>query len=92
MARRQHMTLSVVLAFVILLSITYVFSGSGSSQPQLSHSQGDTVSYNGPPSKAIKEHTRAKDEANGGFGIDMDSLPKLNGDSVAPKLENATLK
>lgn len=88
MPRRQHMTLSVVVAFILLLSITYMFSGSGSSQPHLSHSQGDAS----PPSKAIKEHTRAKDDANGGFGIDMDSLPKLNGDSVAPKLENATLK
>ena len=80
MARRQHLALTVVLALVVFFSISYLFT-STSSTPE-------TAIYR-PPVDNLGSSGDAQ-----GFQLDLDAMPVgvLEGESIAPKLENATLK
>lgn len=91
MARRQNLALSVALAFALIFSFTYLFS---TSSPALS---------NGVPAAGISRPGSAgsppppqdaRDAAEKPFAVDLNAVPGaiLDGDSIAPKLENATLK
>lgn len=83
MARRQHFTLTVVLILIGIFSLSYLFSGP-SSNVDVEQRQVDKV----PPLKEGAESTQSD------FSIDLTSMPMgiLEGDAIAPKLENATLK
>lgn len=76
MARRQHLLATIVLAFVLFFSISYLFS----SEPKTV----DHVSLKGD----------GPVDSDKGFIVDLDAIPVgiLEGESIAPKLENATLK
>ncbi|KAG8414778.1 hypothetical protein J3459_009689 [Metarhizium acridum] len=88
MARRQHLTLTILLAVVVLLSITYVFSGSSALSPAGLLKSGRNSEV--PLTADGKKPTPA---SKPGFEIDLEAVPDLSeGDSIAPKLENATLK
>lgn len=78
MARRQHLTLSVLLGVCLFFSITYLFSGSSSHHV-------DRI-------PAPKSESPA--ESRSQFKVDLPDMPAslLEGESIAPKLENATLK
>lgn len=71
MARRQHLTATVLLAVVLFFTITYLLSGT--SSPGVDRTPAESKSE---------------------FKVDLDDMPAslLEGDSIAPKLENATLK
>ncbi|KOS18738.1 FAD-linked sulfhydryl oxidase ERV2 [Escovopsis weberi] len=79
MARRQHLTLLLVLAVALLLSISYYFSA-------------DRALARAPA--ALRPAPDEDARAVGHFAVDIGDLPSgiLSGDSIAPKLENATLK
>lgn len=92
MARRQHLTLTVVLGFVVFLSLTYFFAGSSSTNVQrASYVHGAAPDAKGTHNKGNVEAPRDS-KSDAGFTVDFDNLPSLEGDSIAPKLENATLK
>lgn len=76
MARRQHLALAVILAFVLFFSISYLFSSETGTDDHV----------------ALKGGSPAGSDK--GFTVDFDALPVgiLEGESIAPKLENATLK
>ena len=78
MARRQHFALTLVLAVVLFLSLSYFYSSSSAG-----HGAGALPSLKQDPTGSEP-----------GFQLDLDSIPSglLAGDSIAPKLENATLK
>ncbi|KAM5345304.1 hypothetical protein ACJ41O_011166 [Fusarium nematophilum] len=79
MARRQHLTLTFVLVLAAFFTLSYFFSGpSRSDVPQFQNGLSDPL----------------KEEARSEFSADLDALPAglLDGESIAPKLENATLK
>jgi hypothetical protein len=91
MARRQHLTATIALGFLLILSITYLFSDSSSiSRAQLLVSgRGAEV----PLQPADPKSALASTEPDSKFKIDLDGVPSLpDGDSIAPKMENATLK
>jgi hypothetical protein len=71
MARRQHLTLSILLVVLLFFSISYFFSGSSSHDVD-----------------------RIPAESKSEFKVDLSGMPSslLDGESIAPKLENATLK
>ncbi|GAO18370.1 hypothetical protein UVI_02044130 [Ustilaginoidea virens] len=80
MARRQHLSLTMLLAVVVFFSITYLFGTSGPADAAAA--AADPKSTAPPPA-----------EPKSDLKIDLDSIPDLSdGDSIAPKLENATLK
>jgi FAD-linked sulfhydryl oxidase len=78
MARRQHLTLSVLLGVFLFFSITYFFSGSSSH-----HVDRIPAPMGESPAESRSE-----------FKVDLPEMPAsmLEGESIAPKLENATLK
>lgn len=90
MARRQHLTLTLIVAVILFFSISYFFSSTPRSVDGFHLHQDDAPRAAAPPTKGqtIKEAARDAE----GFKIDIDDLPSLEGDSIAPKLENATLK
>lgn len=77
MARRQHITLSFILVLAGFFTLSYLFSG---------------------PSRSVVlpklDNEPLKEEARSEFSSDLDALAPsfLTGDSIAPKLENATIK
>ncbi|RSL40588.1 hypothetical protein CEP53_013271 [Fusarium sp. AF-6] len=79
MARRQHLTLTFVLVLSVFFTLSYFFSGPSSSA---------TPRLNDGLDVPLKDTPRSE------FAADLDSLPSglLDGASIAPKLENATLK
>lgn len=84
MARRQHLTLTVVVLLMVFFSITYLFSGPATTRVQ-----------DGGKEYLHKDEAIVpmKMEHEGDFNVDLDALPViLEGESIAPKLENATLK
>lgn len=88
MARRQHLTLTLIVAVVLFFSISYFFSSTPRSVDGF-HLHNDDAPRAAPAKgQTIKEAARDAE----GFKIDIDDLPSLEGDSIAPKLENATLK
>jgi FAD-linked sulfhydryl oxidase len=76
MARRQHLTLMVVLTVLALLSLSYLFSSSEDHQPEV------LVNKHAP--------TSSKSDGQADLGSIPDGI--LKGGSIAPKLENATAK
>ncbi|EFQ35527.1 Erv1/Alr family protein [Colletotrichum graminicola] len=79
MARRQHLSLMVLLAVVVFFSISYLFSSS-TSEPS---------SPAPPPAAAAKgDSPESADMPD----LDHISASILTGESIAPKLENATAK
>ncbi|EJT71792.1 FAD-linked sulfhydryl oxidase ALR [Gaeumannomyces tritici R3-111a-1] len=82
MARRQHLTLVVAFSIVAFLTFTYMLSSSGSRLPNT-----PAVSLGQPPSG--KQSVPDQDASKPNLAISPDIL---TGGSIAPKLENATLK
>jgi hypothetical protein len=109
MARRQHLTLSLLLIVFFLITLSYFFSGPSvptsadllrgvvNQQPQSPNPERpvadgedkDAEAKKNPVQEAVRDSS-----AESSFSIDLDSLPTVEegGDSIAPKLENATLK
>ncbi|KAK0386151.1 hypothetical protein NLU13_5988 [Sarocladium strictum] len=87
MTRRQNLALSVALAFALFFSITYLFSSSGSGLATSSKPGTALV----PPAPQDARDAAAAEKP---FFVDLSAVPAalLEGDSIAPKLENATLK
>ena len=81
MARRQHLTLTFVLVLVAFCTLSYLFSGPSRSPPVPGFEKPVT-------SEPLKEGERSE------FAVDINAIPEgiLDGESIAPKLENATLK
>lgn len=107
MARRQHLTLSLLLIVFLFLSISYFFTSApaaardraaslvGAAVPnkqQPAQASTDDQQHNLNHNDATQPANVAAPSATPGFSIDLGSLPSLEGDSIAPKLENATLK
>ncbi|KAK2600133.1 hypothetical protein QQS21_005148 [Conoideocrella luteorostrata] len=98
MARRQHLTLAVLLVFIVLMSISYLFSGPSSFKPHaptLKSGREAEVPLREVGKPTDQQPTAAPPSADpkSDFKIDLDAIPNLSeGDSIAPKLENATLK
>ena len=90
MARRQNLALSVALAFALFFSITYLFSNAPPHSDDLGGLAPDDHSK---PHVAVVP-PKAEDPRDAApFKLDLDSAAALfEGDSIAPKLENATLK
>lgn len=95
MARRQHLSLMVLLGFFACLTLFYLFSGPSDgalSTPRIpidvSAATQDTHAASGPTKQTAV--TEEEEETT----IDINGIPKgiLSGESIAPKLENATLK
>ncbi|KAF7550376.1 hypothetical protein G7046_g8034 [Stylonectria norvegica] len=82
MARKRHLTLTVALVLLAFFSLSYFFSG-----PSAVGSIIDNVARE-QPLKQTTEGTRSE------FVVDLNAIPKglLEGEAVAPKMENATLK
>lgn len=81
MARRQHLALTIVLALIVFFSISFLFSSPSKTTPE-------SNIYRPPV-----DNFGSKGDAQG-FQLDLDAMPAgiLEGESIAPKLENATLK
>lgn len=91
MARRQHLTLTVILALIVFFSITYLFSGSSTARHVEPLKSGRDAEV--PLKPADPKPAPASTDSKSDFKIDLDAIPNLSeGDSIAPKLENATLK
>jgi FAD-linked sulfhydryl oxidase len=90
MARRQHLTLTIALGLLIFISVSYLFSSHG--EPRGS---GYPTNEGRLP---VEQPAAPVKQSNDGFGadfkVDLDAIPAgiLEGESIAPKLENATLK
>ena len=82
MARRQHLTLTFVLILVGLFTFSYLIS-TPSDSTDLDHER-----HGEAPLKEKAESSKSE------FSLDLGSMPAgiLEGESIAPKLENATLK
>ncbi|KAH6604363.1 erv2 [Trichoderma cornu-damae] len=80
MARRQHLTASLLLAVLLFFSISYLFSGS--------------TGHDVDRIPAREPHGESPAESKSEFKVDLGGMPAglLDGESIAPKLENATLK
>ncbi|KAG5976517.1 hypothetical protein E4U58_003349 [Claviceps cyperi] len=88
MARRQHLTLTVLLVVVVFFSVTYFFSSSASPIRRAAAPFGRDAE-----STSQKTTAAPPSEPNADFTLDLGAIPTLSeGDSIAPKLENATLK
>ncbi|KAK2024570.1 Erv1/Alr family protein [Colletotrichum zoysiae] len=80
MARRQHLSLMVLLAVVVFFSVSYFFS-TGSREPSL------------PAPPAAAAAVKGDSSASGDISeLGHISSSILSGGSIAPKLENATAK
>ncbi|KAF4123011.1 mitochondrial FAD-linked sulfhydryl oxidase [Geosmithia morbida] len=99
MARSRHLALTILLALAVFLSLSYMFSSPPAPRDEqaLGLDLGrtppppDTPPPSPPPPPSSSEQDK---ETSGGFVMDLDSIPPamFEGDSIAPKLENATLK
>ncbi|WQF84324.1 Putative ERV/ALR sulfhydryl oxidase domain, sulfhydryl oxidase ALR/ERV [Colletotrichum destructivum] len=81
MARRQHLSLMVLLAIVAFFSVSYLFS-SGSADP----------SSPAPPVAAAPAKGDSVSSSADTPDLGHISSAILSGESIAPKLENATAK
>lgn len=79
MARRQHLALTLVFAIVFLISVSYLLPISGEA---------------GQVPRAPESLNPVADRPGSGFQVGLGDIPLdlLAGDSIAPKLENATVK
>lgn len=97
MARRQHLAFTIFLAVVIFFSISYLFSSTGSSSSSNGAKLTTGPLHSGehmPADELAIPIKPAPEGSRSAFSIDLDMMPAsiLEGDSIAPKLENATLK
>ncbi|KAM3528793.1 hypothetical protein NHJ13051_002194 [Beauveria bassiana] len=105
MARRQHLTVSLLLIVFLFLSVSYFFTSAPVRDRAASFvGAGNPLKQQPPPASTDGDNghdavSPIKDGAApsatpsaGGFSIDVDSMPSLDDLSIAPKLENATLK
>ena len=86
--------LMVVLALVVFCSISYLFSTPSAPTRRSPNAQyGRELDFlpDDQPAAPLKPAPQGSDSA---FKVDLDSMPTgiLEGESIAPKLENATLK
>ncbi|KEZ46359.1 FAD-linked sulfhydryl oxidase ALR [Scedosporium apiospermum] len=92
MARRQHLSLIVVLGFFACFTLFYLFSGPSDSTLSVPRVPGDVspVTQHNAHAGPGNQKTTAEDASR----IDVGSIPDsiLSGGSIAPKLENATIK
>ena len=92
MARRQHLSLIVVLGFFACFTLFYLFSGPSDSTLSVPRVSGDVspVTQHNAHAGPGNQKTTAEDASR----IDVGSIPDsiLSGGSIAPKLENATIK
>lgn len=95
MARRQQLVLTVVLAFVVFFSISYLFSNPSkqTTKDPINGGYGRELDFL-PVDQPAVPLKPAPEGSNSAFQVDLDSMPAaiLEGDSIAPKLEIATLK
>ncbi|KAM4055181.1 Erv1 / Alr family protein [Hirsutella rhossiliensis] len=97
MARRQHLTLTLLVVIALFFSISYLYGGPGSvsahDAARLLRSVRDNAQS--PLSKVPTSFKPASHvEAKPGPASELSDAPGslLDGESIAPKLENATLK
>ncbi|PFH58717.1 hypothetical protein XA68_13315 [Ophiocordyceps unilateralis] len=91
MARRTHITLMLLLGLAFLFSISYLYSGPGSLTARDAARLLNKVRSRPPQAPLSNTDAGSKGDAESGFKPGLpDAL--LDGDSIAPKLENATLK
>ncbi|TKW56910.1 hypothetical protein CTA1_5477 [Colletotrichum tanaceti] len=81
MARRQHLSMMVLLAIVAFFSVSYLFS-SRSADP----------SSPAPPAAAAPAKGDSVSSSADTSDLGHISSAILSGESIAPKLENATAK
>ncbi|QPH18936.1 hypothetical protein C2857_004062 [Epichloe festucae Fl1] len=93
MARRQHLTLTVLLAVVVFFSMTYLLSGGSSPIRHAAPLSAGRDAHQARKPAGQKSTAAPPPEPKSDFAIDLDAIPSLSaGDSIAPRLENATLK
>lgn len=88
MARRQHLTLIVVLAVVAFLSLTWLMSGSPVDVNPPFSPASPPLEKSGDDAKPVAK-VDSKPTEKGDFGVPPSIL---TGGAIAPKLENATAK
>jgi FAD-linked sulfhydryl oxidase len=83
---RKHLTLTVAVVVCLLFAISYLLPTSTTH-----HATYESISSSEQPAIPLKE---ASSGSKSEFQIDLDVMPVgiLEGESIAPKLENATLK
>lgn len=86
MARRQHLTLTL-LAVMLFLSLTYFMAGKSNTEYAPTTKLDDTFSP-GAPDDSARDSLPAGDSFSAGDISDR----ILQGGSIAPKLGNATAK
>lgn len=91
MGRRQHLTYTIALGLLIFISISYLLSGNGDQPGRSPYPSNDDKLAANQPAVPVKT---APEGSGSEFKVDLDAIPVgiLEGDSIAPKLENATLK
>ncbi|KAG5912849.1 hypothetical protein E4U42_001755 [Claviceps africana] len=90
MARRQHLTLTALVAVAVFLSITYLFAGRSSPVRGAAPFRAEPDAARSTTQKPMASPSP---ESESNFKLNLDAIPSLSeGDSIAPKLENATLK
>ncbi len=85
MARRQqHLAITVLLALAVFVTISYFFTSSST----------DPSDVQKPPRLDVASKSSKSDDSKASFDLDLAAMPLglLEGESIAPKLENATLK
>jgi FAD-linked sulfhydryl oxidase len=91
MGRRQHLTFTIALGLLIFISVSYLLSGHGEPHRRSPYPSSDDRLPADPPVVPVKP---APEGSSSEFKVDLDAIPVgiLEGESIAPKLENATLK
>lgn len=84
MARRQHLSLALGVALFFFFSLSYLLTSGPSSTARTAAKWA---------SDAARGATSPSSKSPPGFEVDLDGAGGLlHGGSIAPKLENATLK
>ncbi|RCI09394.1 hypothetical protein L249_3668 [Ophiocordyceps polyrhachis-furcata BCC 54312] len=88
MARRQHITLVLLLSLAFFFSVSYLYSGPGSLNAR------DAARLLNKVRTGQSQEALSGVDSKAPFQPDLSTLPEalLDGESIAPKLENATLK
>lgn len=88
MARRGHLGLTIAFGLLIFITVSLLFSNHG--EPSYAPHGDDHLS---PEQPAIPVKQPAEGSGSE-FKVDLEAIPAgiLEGESIAPKLENATLK
>ena len=93
MARRQHLTLTL-LGVMLFLSLLYIMASSSSSQYPTRLSSDYTPQQQHDAVHHEHEHDHARDTGSAGSGLGTSFVPEsiLHGGAIAPKLPNATAR